>query len=248
MKMEIRFLKSSYIKGEQVYNDFLNNTIGSLEEHYDDKIANINSVPDFPIYINVSENVRATLFVEAINIISNHYLDMDREYSLDGQFWHSLLLLKKRDYILEKYPAVKESESNFKNVVVKKFDWENYIYKCVLAAQYVNDNVADPEKREFYYNLIANNLDVYNYIIKYEIFRNDKFLLNVLDIIYDNDLSEILKAKIKDRPDLGKDERVGRRVIFELNKSYPVVLALTLDKNELEVLFLENLKKYTPDI
>ena len=38
--MEIRFLKSSYIKGEQVYNDFLNNTIGSLEEHYDDKIAN----------------------------------------------------------------------------------------------------------------------------------------------------------------------------------------------------------------
>ena len=248
MKMEIRFLKSSYIKGEQVYNDFLNNTIGSLEEHYDDKIANINSVPDFPIYINVSENVRATLFVEAINIISNHYLDMDREYSLDGQFWHSLLLLKKRDYILEKYPAVKESESNFKNVVVKKFDWENYIYKCVLAAQYVNDNVDDLDKREFYYNLIANNLDVYNYIIKYEIFRNDKFLLNVLDIIYDNDLSEILKAKIKDRPDLGKDERVGRRVIFELNKSYPVVLALTLDKNELEVLFLENLKKYTPDI
>ena len=248
MKMEIRFLKSSYIKGEQVYNDFLNNTIGSLEEHYDDKIANINSVPDFPIYINVSENVRAPLFVEAINIISNHYLDMDREYSLDGQFWHSLLLLKKRDYILEKYPAVKESESNFKNVVVKKFDWENYIYKCVLAAQYVNDNVADPEKREFYYNLIANNLDVYNYIIKYEIFRNDKFLLNVLDIIHDNDLSEILKAKIKDRPDLGKDERVGRRVIFELNKSYPVVLAPTLDKEELEVLFLENLKKYTPDI
>ena len=186
--------------------------------------------------------------MEAINIISNHYLDMDREYSLDGQFWHSLLLLKKRDYILEKYPAVKESESNFKNVVVKKFDWENYIYKCVLAAQYVNDNVDDVDKREFYYNLIANNLDVYNYIIKYEIFRNDKFLLNVLDIIHDNDLSEILKAKIKNRPDLGKDERVGRRVIFELNKSYPVVLAPTLDKEELEVLFLENLKKYTPDI
>ena len=72
--------------------------------------------------------------------------------------------------------------------------------------------------------------------------------MNVLDIIHDNDLSEILKAKIKDRPDLGKDERVGRRVIFELNKSYPVVLAPTLDKEELEVLFLENLKKYTPDI
>lgn len=37
-------------------------------------------------------------------------------------------------------------------------------------------------------------------------------------------------------------------MIFELNKAYPVVLAPTLDKEELEVLFLENLKKYTPDI
>lgn len=248
MKMEIRFLKSSYIKGEQVYNDFLNNTIGSLEEHYDDKIANINSAPDFPIYIKMPEKIREPIYLEAINTVSKHYLDMNREYSLDGQFWHSLLLLKKRDYILEKYPEVKESEYSFKNVVIKKFDWENYIYKCVLAAQYVNDNVADPEKREFYYNLIANNLDVYNYIIKYEIFRNDKFLLNVLDIINDNGLSKVLKAGIKNRPDLGKDERVGRRVIFELNKSYPVVLAPTLDKEELEVLFLENLKKYTPDI
>lgn len=248
MKMEIRFLKSSYIRGEQVYNDFLNNTIGSLEEHYDDKIANINSAPDFPIYIKMPEKIREPIYLEAINTVSKHYLDMDREYSLDGQFWHSLLLLKKRDYILEKYPEVKKSEYSFKNVVIKKFDWENYIYKCVLAAQYVNDNVDDIDKREFYYNLIANNLDVYNYIIKYEIFRNDKFLLNVLDIINDNGLSKILKAGIKNRPDLGKDERVGRRVIFELNKSYPVVLAPTLDKEELEVLFLENLKKYTPDI
>lgn len=244
MKMEFRLLKNSYIKGEDIYKDFLENKIGSLEEHFDDKIATLNTTPDFPIYINVSENVRAPLFIEAIKTLANHYLDMDREYTLDGQFWYSLILLKKREYIIANYPSVMISETNFKNVVVKKFDWENYIYKCILGAQYINDNVKDENEREFYYSLIANNLDVYNYIIKYEIFRNDKFLLNILDIIHENDLSEILKAKIKDRPDLGKDERYGRRVIYELNKSYPVILAPTLEKEELEIIFMENLSKY----
>ena len=52
---------------------------------------------------------------------------------------------------------------------------QNYIYKCVLAAQYVNDNVETEEERQRYYELIFDNLDLYNYIIKYEIFRNDKF-------------------------------------------------------------------------
>ena len=53
---------------------------------------------------------------------------------------------------------------------------------------------------------------MFNYMIKYEVFRNDKFIINVVDIINDNNLSAILKAKIKDRTDLGKDERYGRRM------------------------------------
>lgn len=35
----------------------------------------------------------------------------------------------------------------------------------------------------------------------------------MLDIINDNNLSSILKAKIKDKLDLNKDERYGRRLI-----------------------------------
>lgn len=82
---------------------------------------------------------------------------------------------------------------------------------------------------------------IYIYIIKYEIFR---FLINVLDIINDNNLSQVLKKKIVGRDDLGKDERVGRRVIFEFNKSYPEVLSPMLEKEELAGLFMENLGKY----
>ena len=48
----------------------------------------------------------------------------------------------------------------------------------------------------------------------------------------------------KDRPDLGKDERYGRRVLFEFNKAYPVVMSPMLSKYELEELFMEYLGYY----
>ena len=139
---------------------------------------------------------------------------------------------------------IKDSINNFHNIVLKKFDWENYIYKCLLGAQYINDNVEDEEQRNRYYDLIIENLDLYNYIIKYEIFRNDRFLINLLDVTDKLGLSKILKAKIKGRDDLGKDERVGRRVIYEFNKSYPIVMSPMMDKDEFKEVFLEYLSYY----
>ncbi|MGD6846326.1 hypothetical protein [Rossellomorea aquimaris] len=58
----------------------------------------------------------------------------------------------------------------------------------------INKFVTESKQRESSYSLLVDNLD-------------------------ELDLSKILKSKIKDRDDLGKDERVGRRVIFEFNKS-----------------------------
>ena len=142
------------------------------------------------------------------------------------------------------YPRVGESIKDFRNIVLEKFDWENYIYKYVLVAQYVKDNTDNEDDKKRYYNLIVENLDMFNYMIKYEVFRNDIFIINVLDIINDNSLSAILKAKIKDRPDLGKDERDGRRVLFEFNKAYPIVMSPMLEKEELEELFMKYLGYY----
>lgn len=65
-----------------------------------------------------------------------------------------------------------------------------------MIAQYVQDNVALQE-RERYYRLILNNFDMFNYIIKYEIFRNGQFLINIMDVIDETGLSAVLKAKIK---------------------------------------------------
>jgi hypothetical protein len=244
--MEIKLLSDEYINGDNIYQDFINNSIGSCEDHFSGESIWIDHAPDFPIYMNVQAKDRMDLYSKAFNAMNDFYLKTPRDTHFDALFWYSLLLTHKREFLFNNYPEVKMSEKNFRNIVLKKFDWENYIYKSILAAQYISDNVTTLEERDRYYNLVVNNLDVYNYIIKYEIFRNDKFLINVLDIIHEHQLSEILKAKVKGREDLGDDERVGRRIIFELNKSYPVVLAPTLSKEELEIHFLKHLKAYVP--
>lgn len=244
--MKIRLLNKSCIGSEQFYQDFLNNQIKDKEEYFTEEWVYIDEAPCFPIYLNVGDEVkRSELFQEAFETISRYYLDTDRDVHMNSVFWYTLFCTEHREYIIEQYPSVLENIKQFKNVVLKKFDWESYVYKCVLGAQYINDYVEDIEKRRKYYKLIVDNLDMYNYIIKYEIFRNDRFLLNILDIIHDHEgLSKILKAKIKNRTDLGKDERYGRRVIFEFNKSYPVVMSPMLEKEELEVLFFEYLGYY----
>ena len=243
--MEVKLLKKDFLKKEEFYKDFLEDKISEKDEYFSDEVVHINKAPDFPIYMGKgSEEEKAKLFIEAFEAMSNFYLNTDRDIHMNERFWYTLLCVHKRDFILKMYPQVGESIKDFHNIVLKKFDWENYIYKCILAAQYVKDNTDNEEDKKKYYNLIVENLDVYNYMIKYEVFRNDKFIINVLDIINDNNLSSILKAKIKDRPDLGKDERYGRRVLFEFNKSYPVVMSPMLSKDELEVLFMEYLGYY----
>lgn len=242
--MEVRLLKKEYLRTDEFYRDFLDDQIFSKEEYFSGEIIYLEQAPDFPIYLNETNEIRKNeLFHEAFEVLSDYYIETDCDIHLNEMFWYSLLCVYKRDYLISQYPAITENIKYFHNIVLKKFDWENYIYKCLLGAQYIKDNIAENERKK-YYQLIVDNLDLYNYIIKYEIFRNDKFMINILDIIHDRRLGKILKAKIKDRDDLSSDERVGRRVIFEFNKSYPIVMSPMLEKEELEVLFLKYLGMY----
>ncbi|MEI2467754.1 hypothetical protein [Niallia taxi] len=243
--MEVKLLKKGYKKNEQFYYDFINDQLKYKDEYFSGDVVEINEAPDFPIYMGKgSEEEKKQLFYEAFKILSSSYLDTDRDLHFDELFWHSLLVTEKREYLLENYPQITSNIKEFNNIVLKKFDWESYIYKCILGAQYISDIVSNESERLRYYELLVNNLDVYNYIIKYEIFRNDSFLINILDIIDEMDLSKVMKAKITDRDDLGKDERIGRRVIFEFNKSYPIVMAPMMDKEDLKEVFLGYLALY----
>lgn len=81
-------------------------------------------------------------------------------------------------------------------------------------------------------------------MIKYEVFRNKQFVYNILSIVDELGLSSILKKEITLRDDLGDDPRVGRQVLLEFNKSYPVVMSPMLEKDELKEIFMEYLDYY----
>ncbi len=243
--MEIRILKERVIKTEEFYKDFLAGTINSKEEYFEDTIINIEEAPDFPIYIaKGTEDEKKELFSKAINTIIEYYINTDRDIHMDKMFWYSLFCIKKREYLLKEYPQIEDSIKEFHNVVVKKFDWENYVYKCILAAEYVGDYTKDNEERKRYIDLIVDNLDFYNYILKYSIFRSQEFLIKMLNITDRLNLGSIFKAKIKDRKDLGNDTRYGRMVLLEMNKSYPVIIVPAMEENELEKLTIKYLKYY----
>ncbi|MTD31698.1 hypothetical protein [Planomicrobium sp. YIM 101495] len=242
--MKIRLLKEGYKEDEQLFLEFRKGEV-THDSFFSDETVEIADAPDFPFYIGKgTEGKRKNDFMAAFRIIADYYVELERDIHFDERFWHSLLITQKRDYIEEHYPQAFESYREFCNIVTKTFDWENYIYKCILAVEYVEDSGERALPKDQYYELIVENLDIFNYIIKYSIFRNSEFLIKVLTVIHNLDLGEVLKAKITDRPDLGKDERYGRRVIFELNKAYPVLMSPLLDVEELQKEFLKALGNY----
>lgn len=242
--MKIRLLKEGYKKDELLYTAFKNGEIVD-DLFFSEEIIEIDEAPDFPIYMGKGSEIQKKAdFLAAFQSIADSYVNLDRDIHFNERFWHSLLITKKRDYIIEQYPQVLESYREFCNIVIKGFDWENYIYKCILAVEYIEDATDLVLSKKQYYELIVDNLDIYNYIIKYSIFRNGEFLVKILTIIHNLGISELLKGKIMDRPDLGKDERYGRRVIFELNKSYPVLMSPLLDVEALQEEFIKALGNY----
>lgn len=243
--MEIRLLRDDYKKDEQLFHAFVNGTLASSEEFFSGETIEIDEAPDFPFYMGKGSDAQKKVnFLTAFQVIAKSYIHLERDIHFDERFWHSLLVTEKREYILKHYPQALENYKEFCKIVIKDFDWENYIYKCILAVEYIEDSIELNYEKEKYYELIVDNLDVYNYIIKYSIFRNGQFLVKILTVISELEISNIMKSKIKDRPDLGQDERYGRRVIFELNKSYPVLMSPLLDIETLKQECIRALSNY----
>lgn len=242
--MRVYLFKDGYLENQdKFYNDFLNDNINN-EAYLSSKYIELNLVEPFPFYLNIfNEEIRKTEYLKAFHMVNLHYNDLDREITFDPKFWHSLFLINFRSYSLEKYPEICDSKSKFDNIILKKFDWENYIYKILLGVEYIKETT-NVESYNRYFNLIIDNLDLFNYLIKYSLTRNAIFLKNILDVIHNNDLSEIIKKNIPNRPDLGKDERYGRRVIFEFNRNYPVLMFPTMTYEGIETYFLDFLKIY----
>lgn len=242
--MEIRLLEDGYRNNTKMYEDFIHNRINTEADYFSKEVILIDKVPSFPIYMGKgSDGLKREYFQKAIFTLYNYYIETPRDIHLNGKFWHSLFVGCKRNYVLDLYPKVLEGKNEFENIVLKPFDWENYIYKSVLAAEYIkNANITKSVEIEHYINLIYDNLDLYNYILKYRLFRNSDFVIKLLTIIDEENISREMKAKIKHPSIKEQDLRYGRQVILELNKSYPVIMAPSLSKNDLKKLVVENLE------
>jgi len=242
--MKVYLFKENYLEDQdKFYIDFLNDNINS-QVYLSSKYIEIGDVEPFPFYLNISnEEVKKIEYLEAFSTVSNYYNDLDREITFNPKFWHSLFLINFKDFSAKKYPEMLENKTKFDNIILKKFDWENYIYKILLAVEIVNET-ANKDEHMKYYNLIVENLDLFNYLIKYNLTRNAEFISKILNVIHKNNLSKIVKKNISNRPDLSKDERYGRRVVYEFNRNYPTLMFPSMDYREIENYFLEFLDLY----
>ena len=160
--MKIRLLSESYLKTSKVREDFVNNDI-KKEINYSDIEVDISldkPVP-FPIYYADDKN-RKKLMIEAFLVIREYYQNLNQDFLMNGTFWQTFILTELREYIIVNYSKVIKSERGFRNLVQKKFDWENYIYKTILLTQYIVDNV-EKENHLKYVELVSDNMDVFNY-------------------------------------------------------------------------------------
>lgn len=240
--MLVNILDKNYIFSDTFIKDFRNNTIGTLDEHYSGESIEIPELNPFLFYLKINdETKRNKAFQKSISILFD-YVEIADKYTMSHEFWISLFSINFYDFTVSKYPGILEDDEKFRNVLLKQFDWNNYIYKLVLAAKYIHDKVDQYDKKK-YIDLISNNLDVYNYLLKYPIFRNGKFIVNVLKIIDENDLSADLKKSLK-RKKSDLDQRFGRKILFELNKDYPVIVVPMLEYDKLEKRFMSYYSYY----
>ena len=173
MEVKVKLLKSGYEKNEKFYEDFVENRILNNEEYFTEETVTFPSDIAFPIYMGKgNEEQKKEQFFEAFKILSKHYISSERDIHLDEKVWHSFLVTRQREYLIQKYPIILENQKEFSNIVTKKFDWENYIYKCVLATEYVEDSSSSEEEKNRYYNLIVGTSHLVNSTNSYSYLRH----------------------------------------------------------------------------
>ena len=165
--MQINLLKSGYKKSHDFYIAFISGALQQGKTEYIDESTQviISAMPNLPVYLGKGKGVeKVALFLELVHVLERDFLSLSREYLMNEIFWHSYLCIYKREYLLKTYPEIKNSQKDFENIVTKDFDWQNYVYKAILAVQYISEHVR-LEDQPKYYNWIFDNFDVFNYII-----------------------------------------------------------------------------------
>ena len=244
--MQIRKVNKSYFKSKELRDHFVSGTLMNfddclLNDYYDTGTFEIEYFNPYagntksPNNDQIWNNLIASVGEIMEGIPANLYED--------GNFWFSLFLTRFQLELMNDYPQLKKSSDQLKNILLKDFNWENYIYKAVVIVKlkhvaierFGNTDVVD---------LILDDLDLFNYLIKSPLFRNLDFILNIFELTRRDAFPVRLKSQIKSEKYKQKDKRFGRRIVYELNKTYPVLFVQKFEMEELGTKLNEIIRQY----
>lgn len=240
--MKIDLLNENFKKTTNLYNIFLNNTCYENNLFSEDSVELPFDPIDFPIYFGPHYKHNDNLY-DLVLIMKNNFISLNNNIYMSSRFWYSYFFTVMREYLTHKYPDILNSEKAFKNIVIKPFNWESYLYKAILISEYVSDFVSFEEQDDFIYLMIDNG-DLFNYVAKSKLFRNGPFFINFLRIIKEDNLSSLLKSKFKNTNNPDKDLRIGRLILQDFSNAYPTILFPLLSIDELRIEFYKSLNKY----
>ncbi len=241
--MKVNLLNAGYKKNAEFYDSFLRDSLRA-DGFISDKTVSLPDMDNFPIYFgHYTKKDDPHTLLDLIIFFQENFIHLDMDVYMNELILHSLIVTKMRSYILDLYPKIYEGQNYFETIVTRSFDWENYLYKAAIIAKYVTENVPEDEHQE-YFQLILNNLDIFNYIIKSKIFRNSDFFIKFFNIVKERDLSSALKSQIKNNNNPKSDIRVGRMVILEFSNAYPALLSPLLPQEEFNIHFEKFLSYY----
>jgi len=244
--MQIRKIDKRYFESKELRDHFVNGTLLNnheflLDEYYD--TGNFEVHYFNPYAGNTKSPNNDQIWENLISSVSEIMENVPASLYEDESFWFSLFLTRFQIELLDDYPQLRQSSEPLKNILLKKFNWENYIYKAVLIVK-----LKDAAIRRFgsaeVVDLILDDLDLFNYLIKSPLFRNLDFILNIFELTRRNTFPVRLKSQIKSEKYKQKDKRFGRRIVYELNKVYPVLFVQKFELDELGIKMNEIIGQY----
>lgn len=244
--MQIRKVDKRYFNSKELRDHFVNGTIMDfqdclLNDYYD---TNDFDIAYFNPYAGNSKSPdNDEIWENLLSSVEEIMEGIPASLYEDGSFWFSLFLTRFQIELMSDYPQLNKTSEPLKNILLKDFNWENYIYKAIViiklkhAAQlrFGNTQIVDS---------ILDDLDLFNYLIKSPLFRNLDFILNIFELNRLNTFPVRLKSQIKSEKYKHKDKRFGRRIVYELNKVYPVLFVQKFEMDELGIKLNEIIRKY----
>ncbi|WP_311480700.1 hypothetical protein [uncultured Anaerococcus sp.] len=209
--------------------------------YFTENFVDVPPVEDFIPYAGNADN-NSEVLKNLIYVMINNFIELNQDIYMNESFWRSYLVQKLRMPLIKKYPKLAHDYNLFDRIVLRKFNWENYLFKAATYGIVLSDRVGDPVLLDEYIDIICDNMDLFNYILKLKALKVDNFIYNTIKFMHefkDTDLGSFLKYR--SQAEINKEDSAGRIVLTEMNTAYPSILFPMLDYDDFKDIFFKYL-------